>query len=155
MPATLVVVIVTAVICVFGMISVVVWAENRRKERESFHQHQTYQKMLDSGSSADTLVAFIQDQEDRQRRDQEREKIRGLRMGGVITTAVGVALTAFPLLHRPGRTGLSRGAGAAGRRARALLLRVLRVAGRRRLPRDRLAGLKPRATEAGLRTFGP
>ena len=101
MHATLVVVIVTAVICVFGMISVVVWAENRRKERESFHQHQTYQKMLDSGSSADTLVAFIQDQEDRQRRDQEREKIRGLRMGGVITTAVGVALTAFLFFIAP------------------------------------------------------
>ncbi len=101
MPATLVVVIVTAVISVFAFISVVVWADNHRKERESFHQHQTYQKMLDSGSSADTVVAFVQDQEDRQRRDQEREKIRGLRMGGVITTAVGVALTAFLFFIAP------------------------------------------------------
>ena len=102
MPATLVVVIVTALIGAFSMISVIVWAESRRKERESFHQHQTYQKMLDSSSSADTVVAFIQDQEDRQRRDQEREKIRGLRMGGVITAAVGVSLTAFLFFIAPG-----------------------------------------------------
>jgi Flp pilus assembly protein TadB len=102
MPVTLVVVIVAGAICVFGMISVVVWSENRRKERELFHRHQTYQKMLDSGSSSDTIVAFIQDQEDRQRREQEREKIRGLRMGGVITAAVGVALTAFLFFVAPG-----------------------------------------------------
>ena len=102
MPATVVVIIVTALIGAFCMISVVVWAESRRKEREAFHQHQTYQKMLDSSSSADTVVAFIQDQADRQRRDQEREKIRGLKMGGVITAAVGVALTVFLFGVAPG-----------------------------------------------------
>ncbi len=101
MPPTIVAIVVAAVISGCAFISVVVWSENRRKERESFHQHQTYQKMLDSGSSADTVVAFVQDQEDRQRRDQEREKIRGLRMGGVITTAVGVALTAFLFFIAP------------------------------------------------------
>ena len=101
MPVTLVAIIVTALICVFGMISFVVWADSRRKERESFHQHQTFQKMLETGSSADTVGAFIQDREDQQRRDQEREKIRGFRMGGVITTAVGVALTAFLFFIAP------------------------------------------------------
>ena len=95
MPVTVVVVASVAMISVFAFISVVVWAENRRKEREVFHQHQTLQKMLDSGSSADTVVAYIQDREERQRRDQEREKIRGLRMGGVITSVVGIGLMTF------------------------------------------------------------
>lgn len=90
--------VIPVVAIAFGcMIAIVaVWSENRRKEREEYHRNETYQKMLDgSAESAETVRQLIEGQEARHDRRQRESQALGLRMGGWITTVVGIGLGAF------------------------------------------------------------
>jgi cadmium resistance protein CadD (predicted permease) len=88
--------LVAAVISVFAFIAVAVWSENRRKERETHHRHQTYQAMLQNpGENADALLALIREQDERQQQRKDAQEILGLKLGGLITTGVGVGLAIF------------------------------------------------------------
>ena len=89
-------IVVAAIISVFAFIAVAVWADNRRREREVFHRNQTYQKMLEHpGETADAVFTFIREREDQRRNDKAQEKTMGLKLGGLITTVVGVGFTVF------------------------------------------------------------
>lgn len=88
--------LVAAVISVFAFIAVAVWSDNRRKEREVHHRHQTYQAMLQSpGEGADAVLALIREQDARQQRVQEEKQLQGLKLGGLINVGVGIGLMIF------------------------------------------------------------
>ena len=79
-------------VAVFTFVTVASWAENRRKERESYYREETYRKMLEhGGDSGDRILQLMRDEE----RIRERRRIEGLRLGGLITTVVGIGVMIF------------------------------------------------------------
>lgn len=87
---------IVALICVFTFISIETWAENRRKERESYHKNETLQKMLDgSPESTESVRQVIREEEELLERRRLRSRKQGLLLGGSITAAVGLGLGVF------------------------------------------------------------
>lgn len=80
------------IVAVFTFVAIASWSDNRRKERETFYRHETYAKILEhSGESSRTVLELMR-QEDALR---ARRRIEGLRLGGLITTAVGAGMMVF------------------------------------------------------------
>ena len=80
---------VVAIVMVFTFIMVVNWAEERRKEREAYYRSETMRKAMEQGGdSAQTVLAMMQEDELQRR----RRRLEGLRLGGLVTTAVGVGV---------------------------------------------------------------
>jgi len=74
----------------FAFISVAVWLEARTKEREAHYRAETVKKIAESGNS-DAALEYLREIE---RVDAARARAKA-RIGGLITTAVGVALMIF------------------------------------------------------------
>jgi hypothetical protein len=73
-------------------IPLVSWIDSRRKEREAFYKADTFRRVVEStGESAKAALAMLQE-EGRQQRIKTRE---GMKIGGVINLAVGIALVIF------------------------------------------------------------
>ena len=83
---------VVAIISVFTFVAVATWAENRRKERESYYRHETYRKIMEQQGDAGKGVLALMREEELQ---QQRRRIEGLKLGGMITFVVGVGLIPF------------------------------------------------------------
>jgi hypothetical protein len=81
---------VVGLVAVFTFVSVAVWAENRRKERESYYRHDVYKKMIENPEGGSREVLDLMRHEEAQ---QQRRRIEGLQLGGLITFVVGVGLT--------------------------------------------------------------
>lgn len=83
---------VVALISVFTFVAIATWAENRRKERESYYRHETYRKIIEQqGESAEKVQALMREEEQQQR----RRRIEGLKLGGMVTFVVGVGTMIF------------------------------------------------------------
>ena len=83
---------IIALVAVFTFISIAVWSDNRRRERESYYHHETLKKLVDQPGDVSQRVI------DQFRRDeirQDRLRRDGIRLGGMITLVVGVGLMIF------------------------------------------------------------
>ena len=70
----------------------VTWLESRRKEREAFYRAETMRRLAEaSGEGAKASLELVRE-ESRQERIKMRE---GIKLGGLICVAVGVALVIF------------------------------------------------------------
>jgi len=76
----------------FTFLAVAVFTENRSKERISYHKSETLKKLADSPPESAQKVLELMQAEDRIKR---RRMLEGLKLGGLITTGVGVGLTLF------------------------------------------------------------
>jgi Flp pilus assembly protein TadB len=83
---------IVAVVAVFTFVAVATWSDNRRKERETFNRHETYRRMLEQPSESAAEVLALMRREEAQR---QRQRIEAIRLGGMITTIVGVGLMIF------------------------------------------------------------
>jgi hypothetical protein len=73
-------------------VAVAAWSENRRKERESYYRHETYRKIMEQqGDSGKGVLALMREEE----LQQQRRRIEGLKLGGMITFVVGVGSMIF------------------------------------------------------------
>jgi hypothetical protein len=77
-------------IAVFSFVAVLVWADNRRREREALYRSEMIKKVSETQGAGST-VEFLRE-EDRIAARRSRE---GQRLGGLVTVAVGVALMAM------------------------------------------------------------
>ena len=83
---------IVAIVSVFTFVAVATWSENRRKERETYYRHETYRKIMENpGDSTRAVVQLIRQEEIR----QQRRRIEGLRLGGLITFVVGIGVMVF------------------------------------------------------------
>ena len=78
-----------ASVALFSFLAVSVWADARRKEREAYYQTETAKKLAESpGAGANAAVELLREQE----RIALRHKRDGIKLGGLITAAVGVGV---------------------------------------------------------------
>jgi hypothetical protein len=81
-----------SMVAVFSFVSVAVWADNRRKEREAFYRSETVKKIAESqAGGGGSAVEYLREEE----RIAMRRRREGVRLGGLITAAVGVGLMVF------------------------------------------------------------
>jgi len=82
----------------FSFLAVATWSDSRRREREAYYKSETVRKVMEMpGATPATVQEFVREQEaiaDRRRRE-------GLKLGGLITMAVGIGIMAF-LIGKPG-----------------------------------------------------
>ena len=77
---------------VFTFLSILVFSESRTKERSDFHRNETLRKVAEqTGQGAEKVLEVIREEE----RITQRKRIEGLKLGGLITTMVGLGLGIF------------------------------------------------------------
>jgi hypothetical protein len=78
-----------ASIAMFSFIGVAVWSDARRKEREAYYRSETIKKIAETpGAGASTALELLREQQ----KIAERRTREGVKLGGLITTAVGVGV---------------------------------------------------------------
>jgi hypothetical protein len=83
---------IVAIIAVFTFVAIASWADARRREREAYYRHETYKKLIEQpGGSSQAVLDLLRQEEDQ----AMRRRIEGLRLGGLITTAVGLGVSIF------------------------------------------------------------
>jgi hypothetical protein len=79
-------------LAVFTFLSILIFTENRAKERSEFHRNETLRKVAEqTGEGAEKVLEVIREEE----RIAQRKRVEGLKLGGLITTMVGVGLGIF------------------------------------------------------------
>jgi hypothetical protein len=73
----------------FSWLAVTGWAKQRRREREAFYRDETEKRLLDKGQASVEQILKVRNQQERVRWLQRRE---GLKLGGLVTTAVGFGI---------------------------------------------------------------
>ena len=79
-------------IALFSFIGVALWTTARRREREAFYQSEMVKKISETqGAGANAALEFMRAQD----KNAAQNKREGLKLGGLITAAVGAALMIF------------------------------------------------------------
>lgn len=79
-------------IALFSFLAVASWSDARRKEREAYYRSETLKKIAEtSGEGAKSAMELLQEQE----KSALRRRLEGIKLGGLITTAVGAGLMIF------------------------------------------------------------
>ena len=88
-PAVAMLVPIVGSIALFSFLAVAAWADARRKEREAYYTSETLKKIAESsGEGARSALELLRDQE----RTAMKRRHEGLKLGGLITTAVGIGV---------------------------------------------------------------
>ena len=85
----LAIVVPVMLICVSSLLSIVVWSNARRREREAFYRGETMKKVADSGGAGATTVLEMLREEERAARKRRRE---WQTFCGLITIASGAGI---------------------------------------------------------------
>ena len=96
-------IVITSVImiCIFTFVSVKVWADERRKEREALYRSEVFKKLADStGTQTQQVLDMMREQD----RNEERRSREGGRLAGMILTGSGIGLSVMFAMLSPGNT---------------------------------------------------
>ena len=76
-------------IALFSFLAVATWSDARRREREAYYRGETLKKIAESsGESARSALELLREQE----KNATRRRQEGMKLGGLITTAVGIGV---------------------------------------------------------------
>src|ERR1700686_1845667 len=79
-------------IALFSFLSVAVWSDARRKEREEYYRDQTLKKIAESsGEGAKATIDLLREQN----RTVTKRRLEGMKLGGLITAVVGIGVMAL------------------------------------------------------------
>ena len=79
-------------VALFSFIAVASWADARRREREAYYKSETMRKIVETqGTGANNALEVIREQE----KIDERRRTEGIKLGGLVTAAVGIGLLIF------------------------------------------------------------
>jgi hypothetical protein len=79
-------------IALYSYLSINSYVNGRRKEREAYYKNETVRRLTESaGAGADAAIALLREED----RLQMRRRMEGTKLGGLITTAVGIGLMIF------------------------------------------------------------
>src|ERR1700679_73618 len=79
-------------IALFSFLAVASWSDARRKEREAYYMADALKKIADSSAEGGkSAVEYLREQNG----IAIRKRVEGLKLGGLITAAVGVGVMIF------------------------------------------------------------
>lgn len=79
-------------IALYSYLSINSFVNGRRKEREAYYKNETVRRLTESqGAGAEAAIALLREED----RLGARRRIEGIKLGGLITTAVGIGLMIF------------------------------------------------------------
>ncbi|HTR26100.1 MAG TPA: hypothetical protein VMI10_19150 [Terriglobales bacterium] len=79
-------------ISLFSFLAVASWSDARRKEREAYYAADALKKISESsGEAAKSAIEYLREQD----RIDVRKRVEGMKLGGLITTGVGLGLMLF------------------------------------------------------------
>lgn len=87
-----------AAIALFSFVAVASWSDARRREREAYYKTELLKKLADSPAASATAAVELMREDERK---DARKKLEGMKLRGLITSAVGVALIVFIHLADP------------------------------------------------------
>jgi hypothetical protein len=83
-------------ISVFSFISIAVWTDGRRKEREAYYKAESLRRLAEmTGDGAKYVIEVMKEDERIRQAEQlsnEMKKLEGMKIGGLVNIAVGVGL---------------------------------------------------------------
>lgn len=86
-------------ICVFTFVSIAVWTEGRRKEREAYYKAESMRRLSESSpDAAKYALEMMREEQTRQEKEALRSDLKrqeGLKIGGLVNLGVGVGLAFF------------------------------------------------------------
>ena len=92
---------IVAMVAIFTFLSIAVWSEERRKEREAHYRGELMKKMLEQpGPAADRILDLMRGEEER----ATAQKREGRRLGGLVTMAVGLGIAILFVALEPGES---------------------------------------------------
>src|SRR3982074_814343 len=79
-------------IALFSFLSVAAWSNARRREREEYYRNETLKKIAESsGEGAKAAIDLLHEQN----RTVTKHRLEGMKLGGLITTVVGIGVMAL------------------------------------------------------------
>jgi hypothetical protein len=76
----------------FSFMSVLVWAHQRRREREAYYRSETLRRFLETGNPAKGLMLQALQEDERY---VARRRVEGCKLAGVTTLAAGIGMMMF------------------------------------------------------------
>jgi hypothetical protein len=91
-PVAAIMVPIVGSIALFSFLGVASWSDARRKEREAYYRSETLKKIAESsGEAGKSALELMREQE----KNFVRRRLEGLKIGGLVTTAVGIGVMAL------------------------------------------------------------
>jgi hypothetical protein len=91
-------VLMVGIVALFSFLAVAKWSDNRRRDRDAYYKSETVRKVMEMpGATPATVQEFVREQQ----AIAERRRCEGLKLGGLITVAVGIGIVVF-LIGKPG-----------------------------------------------------
>jgi hypothetical protein len=76
----------------FSYLSIMAFVNGRRKERDAYYRNETVRRLTESqGAGADAAIEVIREED----RLQIRRRVESIKLGGVVTVAIGLGLMVF------------------------------------------------------------
>ena len=83
----------------FSFVSIAVWTEARRKEREAYYKSEMMRRITEAPGEGGRYALEVMKEEERMRQAAQRVKdlraIEGLKIGGLVNIGIGVGLSVF------------------------------------------------------------
>ena len=81
-----------ASVALFSFVAVAVWSQERRKEREAYYTSETVKKIAEAqGTGGSAAIEYLRETE----RNAARRRRESLKVAGLVTTALGIAMMIF------------------------------------------------------------
>jgi hypothetical protein len=79
-------------VALYSYLSIQSFVNGRRKEREAYYKNETMRRLTENqGAGADAAIALMREEDHL----QGRRRLEGLKLGGLVTTAVGIGVMIF------------------------------------------------------------
>jgi hypothetical protein len=78
-------------VALFSFLAVAVWSDNRRREREAYYKNEQLKQFPEMQRDETVTVAVLREEE----RIALRRTREGIKLGGLITAAVGIGVIVF------------------------------------------------------------
>jgi hypothetical protein len=83
---------IVGAVALFTFLAIASWGEQRRRERVAYYRAEVLKKVAESsGASGQAVLAMLHEEE----ASRLRRRREGLKLGGLITTAVGLGVSVF------------------------------------------------------------
>jgi nucleoside recognition membrane protein YjiH len=86
-------------IALFSFLAVATWTDARRREREAYYKSEALKKIAETqGAGASSAIEFLREEALRraeEKKEAARHQREGIKLGGLVTSAVGIGLMIF------------------------------------------------------------